>query len=564
MADGATGADTLKRFRFILPEKRFEGIDSLLLLGGFPNLRVLLNDREVYSTYSYHAKNGNASVSELQPHLIRLPDTLSSGENRIEIQIQGRERHNIALDQVWYGPYDELANAYKWRYYLKWVSLHALIVVYLLSAISALAFWWSDRSYKSPAWFAGFCGFGAVAMAMGMATESPPVSWPLYSHVAIFLAGITCLFLVQFVLEKTGRRDSRTDRFLTGMAAFFFVMGFVMYRDEIRFPYALLIDISCLVMGLWLMAALVLALRKRADTLNLVLLAGIAVSLLLGLQSVAAGWWTGFYTSSYSVQFAPLPITITMGWVVIRRYARMKLRADALNRRLTRRVALREEQLRHAFASINQLHKEEAIRLERERFMRDMHDGLGAQLICSIRMADRGRISPPEMKEILQECLDELRFSIESLKPTADDFLAVMGNYRYRLQPRLQATGITLRWQVQAAPHQSLNPTQILHVLRIVNEAVTNAMKHSGGDTLIIQGEQKQGQYLLSIADNGHGFDAQHITAGQGLESMRHRARQLQAGLHINAASQGCTVTLVLDARTASLDMPRPETGRLA
>jgi signal transduction histidine kinase len=555
---GSVGEDTVKRFLIRLPEKTFEGAEGLMLNSVIPNLRTLIGEHSIYSSYAADIrvinKSTHLSTSELEPHLIKLPnDWLENNVNReVVFEIRGYDNQTIDMDQVWYGPYEELGVAYKWRYLIKWVGVHVLIVAYLLAAIAALAFWNSDRSYRSPGWFAGFCGFAALAMAMGMATESPPVDWPLYLHFAIFFVGITCIFLVQFIFEKTGVRSPRSDKALLGVALFFVLAGIVLYEDRIRFPYALLIDVSCLVLGCVLVASLVRSLWHKPEFLNWVLLGGVGVSLLFGAHSVAVGWWTGFYATSYSLQFAPLPITLTMGWVVIRRYARMKLRTDALNRRLTRRVAQRETQLQAAFVSISQLKQDEAVRQERERFMRDMHDGLGAQLIASLRMASRGSLSPEAMQEALQECLDELRFSIESLKPTANDILSVLGNFRYRLEPRLQALGIRLVWHTEDLAPGRIGAPAVLQILRILNEAITNALKHTQTTQIDITGQCDAEHYLLQVRDYGTGFDTSVPEQGEGLQSMQQRARRMGGLLNIHSSPQGTTLELQVPLEPAA------------
>jgi signal transduction histidine kinase len=553
---GSKGEDAVKRFRVTLPEKTFEGPEGLLLTSIVPNLRALIRndigEKSIYSSYAADIRAANSSsqqsTSELEPHLVKLPsDWLQGNAGRVvTFEIRGHSNQTIDMDQVWYGPYEELGVAYKWRYLIKWVGVHVLTAAYFLAAIAALAFWNSDRNYRSPGWFAGFCGFAALAMATGMATESPPVSWPLYLHFAIFFVGIASLFLVQFIFEKTGTRSPRSDKALLGVALFFTLAGVLLYEDQIRFRYALLIDFSCIALGCVLIASLVRSLWRKPEFFNGVLLGGVGVSLLFGVHSVAVGWWTGFYATSYSLQFAPLPITLTMGWVVIRRYARMKLRTDALNRRLTRRVAQREAELQGAFESIAQLQQDEAVRQERERFMRDMHDGLGAQLITSLRMAQRGAMSHETMREVLQECLDELRFSIESLKPTADDLLTVLGNYRYRLQPRLEASGISLHWHMEDTPHTKSVSEYTLHVLRILNEAVTNALKHTATRKLSITGKVIDGRYVITVRDYGQGFDTATGVAGEGLQSMRQRATKINALLEIASSSDGSSLSLSL------------------
>jgi glucose-6-phosphate-specific signal transduction histidine kinase len=78
-----------------------------------------------------------------------------------------------------------------------------------------------------------------------------------------------------------------------------------------------------------------------------------------------------------------------------------------------------------------------------------------------------------------------LRLTIDSLEPTDDDLLALLGNLRYRLEPRLKKCGIELDWQVQDVPKLAcLDPKNVLHILRILQEGFTNILKHAHASML--------------------------------------------------------------------------------
>jgi signal transduction histidine kinase len=538
---------TSRTFRIVLPAQKEQGDMALYVSAAFPSLWIRINGQDIYQDSVSNRENNMLSLQSIRPHLISLPP-LAAGQ-ALDLVILGRVGEEVGVHPIWYGTNHSLQEAYQWQYYTKWVGLHVLIAVYVLAAVAALAFWNSDRSYKSPAWFAAFCLAAATAMTMGMATSAPLISWPVHLHITIFIVGLTCVFLTQFILEKLNLRSLGTDRALISLICGFVVIGLLMYQPTVPFPFALVVDIACLILGVILMVSLVVVTLRQPDILNWVLIGGVCVSFLFGLQSVAVGWWRGFDSAAYSLQYAPLPLTLTMGWVVIRRYARMRLRAEALNRRLARRVALREKALHQAYGKVNQLLSQQAVRKERERFMRDMHDGLGAQLIASMRMADRGTLTLDAMRDVLQECLDELRFAIESLKPTADDLLTVLGGYRYRLQPRLEAAGIELRWRADDLGALQFRAEHAVHVLRILNEAVTNALKHTKTTAIEITGQQKEGRYILSVRDEGNGFDHTQPSAhGEGLLSMKQRARQIGAELTVTSDNTGTQISLILAA----------------
>jgi hypothetical protein len=62
-----------------------------------------------------------------------------------------------------------------------------------------------------------------------------------------------------------------------------------------------------------------------------------------------------------------------------------------------------------------------------------IHDGIGAHLISALSLVEHGNAAATELAAVLRECLDDLQLTIDSLEPTENDLLPVMGNPRYRL-----------------------------------------------------------------------------------------------------------------------------------
>src|SRR5262249_9775577 len=153
---------------------------------------------------------------------------------------------------------------------------------------------------------------------------------------------------------------------------------------------------------------------------------------------------------------------------------------EALNTGLEQRVAERHAALEREQAKLQALAREQAIGEERERIMTDMHDGLGAQLIATLGRVEHGDTPSKQVAAAWRACSDDLRLAIDSLQPSDGDLLSVLGNLRYRLENRLKQHGIALDWQVGEVPKlASLTPRQVLHVLRILQEAFTNVLKHA-------------------------------------------------------------------------------------
>ena len=92
-----------------------------------------------------------------------------------------------------------------------------------------------------------------------------------------------------------------------------------------------------------------------------------------------------------------------------------------------------------------------------------------------------------------------------------------------------------------------LGPAEALHLFRICQEAITNALKYANASKLAIEMQTDQYKYIVSVKDNGTGFDKNNIntTLHYGLENMKHRAKEISCTLTIDAKpNEGTTITI--------------------
>jgi signal transduction histidine kinase len=229
--------------------------------------------------------------------------------------------------------------------------------------------------------------------------------------------------------------------------------------------------------------------------------------------------------------------------------------SEKLNAQLEQRVAEKHAELARNYQRMQAMEREQAIVEERSRIMRDMHDGIGAHLISALSLVESDKRPATDVAAdvaaditaVLRECLDDLRLTIDSLEPTENDLLPVMGNMRYRLDERLRKQGITLDWQVREVPGLvCLTPQNVLHILRILQEAFTNVVKHARATCIHVEtGVDAAGEHVyIRVADNGAGFCGDHV--GRGIASMRHRAKTIGGRLDIQPSAAGTTLSLLL------------------
>ncbi|MCM5679154.1 sensor histidine kinase [Schlegelella sp. S2-27] len=255
--------------------------------------------------------------------------------------------------------------------------------------------------------------------------------------------------------------------------------------------------------------------------------------------------------SLYLMPYATLLVFAAFLYAVLRRYSGAIEEVEQINASLEERLAQRTAQLEENHRRLRDVEREQAMLLERQRLMRDMHDGMGSALMSSLVLVEQGKLDIQAVAAVLRECVDDLRLVIDSLEPIGHDLVTLLATLRYRLGKRLEAAGLQLEWQVDDLPPLPwLDATAALQVLRIVQEALTNILKHARARKVTIALRKTGDAVEVHIDDDGIGFDASAVgnapTASKGLRNLRKRAQTL-GGDVVFASQPGRTcVTLVL------------------
>ncbi len=186
---------------------------------------------------------------------------------------------------------------------------------------------------------------------------------------------------------------------------------------------------------------------------------------------------------------------------------------------------------------------------ERRRLRRDLHDGLGPHLASQSFKLEAARDSirnNPDHAEVLlndlisktQNTISDVRRLVYALRPPALDELGLIAAVReHAAQCELNGVRIT----VTAPDHLPALPAAVeVATYRIVQEALTNVMRHAQARTCAVSIELKNGALSLQISDDGIGLSRDHHR-GVGLNSMRERAEELGGQWVIEPAPNGGT-----------------------
>jgi len=199
-----------------------------------------------------------------------------------------------------------------------------------------------------------------------------------------------------------------------------------------------------------------------------------------------------------------------------------------------------------------------AIREERQRLARDLHDSVtqalysitlhaeGARLLLAsgevVMVADALR----GLQDTAQEALDEMRLLIFELRPPILEQVGLVA----ALQARLNAVEGRANLQTTfIADGVGALPALVEQALyRIVQEALNNVLKHAHAQHITVQLRQVHTRVVLEISDDGVGFDLAHANGGLGLRGIAERVAQL-AGTFTLQSVPGAGTQLCVEVR---------------
>jgi signal transduction histidine kinase len=234
---------------------------------------------------------------------------------------------------------------------------------------------------------------------------------------------------------------------------------------------------------------------------------------LAALLAVAALWQITEYA-------APRVLLLLIPVALLFSTAGLAVREAAVQRR---RAHLRELRAR--------LDGEES---ERRRWVRELHDDTLQELaavMVVLGAADAQGRGIAEARELVGRQIQTLRRLIAQMRPLALDSLGLNAALEDLGQHAHDATGIDIEVVTEPLPQLPTDTETSLY--RVVQEALTNAVRHSGATHITIRTATRPGEVLVSVSDNGCGRSVAGFTAGHGITGMRERADALGARLDI-------------------------------
>lgn len=226
--------------------------------------------------------------------------------------------------------------------------------------------------------------------------------------------------------------------------------------------------------------------------------------------------------------------------------------------RRKRQIALQKEQLLQQEIETMQAKEKLAISAammtgeeqERKRVARDLHDGLGSQLaalkfeLSKINTENDSQTIISGIRTKLNDTIQELRNIAQNMMP--ETLLHIgLPDAISDFCKKMETTQTHIAFQ-NIGIEKALSKSMQITIYRIVQELVTNALKHSAATQIIVQCSQNEEHFWIEVEDNGKGFDAQADYTGMGLKNLKTRIAFLKGAINIKSVqNQGTEVHII-------------------
>ncbi len=381
--------------------------------------------------------------------------------------------------------------------------------------------------------------------------EPLPIAEDWFSWLTVSCSGWLLLAALALALRMNGRRYPRLEKTLAGL---------MLVATAITLPSRVVPDMASLaplayillfVVALVMTAMMCVAAWRSGSRGGLLL----AAWNLLVPPLIVHDWLLQNYHLSiegvYLVPYTMLGTFVLCMALLLMRYTHAMRALDAANTTLESRLRQRESELLLSHEQLRQAERQQVLGDERQRLIRDMHDGFGSALIGALTVVEHSPPGSIDVAQVLRECIDDLKLTIDSLEPMDTDLLLLLASLRFRLGPRLEAAGVALLWEVDEELRLPwLSPGSALHILRMLQEVFSNVVKHAGATQVAVVATQQGSAITIAVEDNGRGFDATAMPqAGRrGLGHLRRRAEAIGAEVRWESRPGRTCVLLVLPA----------------
>ena len=455
------------------------------------------------------------------------------------------------LDQFYIAPVEQLESNYYWKHFIRVDLVRWVTISMFIMSLIVFAFWIArpqDAVY-------GIFSLALIFWAshnLNLLISNIPISTRSWEAMNMSALGWTIVAMILFIHRYVGYKNDRLEKVLLVFATLGLAIFFLPDVANVLHIGYKIWDVFILIFGCYAVLFLVNIYLKEADQdVYLMLFAGVPI-LVFGLHDILVINHQIDPREGMIMHYGLIMALLLFSWFLIKRFVQAINNAEDLAATLEQRVKEKQQALQLQYEQVQELEKQQLLSTERERIMRDIHDGIGGQLIAIIGLLQekQGTVFV-KVREKVKNSLTDLRFVIDSLDPVLSDLATLLGMMRLRLIDQIEAANIDLEWAVTELPVlENMSPSRSLHIMRIVQEAITNSIKHSDSKKMKLATgviEETQ-QIFIDVIDHGKGFEKKEVLDlnSRGLNNMRYRAEQMGATLDVSSCDGETRIRLLL------------------
>lgn len=505
------------------------------------------------------------------PVLVPLPaEALSTRDNLIEIEATGAGRKLLApfaIDRV-----SALQSPYQWGGFIATVLPLASVAIMVFTIILCLVTRWPKADVP---WIRAFVALLAAwaaynLLSLGLLSPLMPQSlfWRHAIHWALLYAFV--FSFVRFVFSWTEAPRSATWIAASVFLAFLVAAVAVHPLNEAFVPetgrrvsqeirksleHAAIVGAGAVMTALLLRDLTRRPGRLLESFLFLVGVTGVTVDAIDDRFSLHVPFMAELPLTFSIGPACGLLLSLGMCAALARQAAEARHVVINANAELAAKLAQKEGELADGYAQRNRIMQRAVVLEERQRIVRDMHDGIGGKLLGLKVQVRSGQMTPAAIEAALDDSITDMRLIVDSLDMADETLSVALRTFENRVRQQIEAAGCAcdIRHLLDNAT-PNVGPRTTLQILRILQEAVANALRHGAPTSIRIESAASgDGHVTISVIDNGRGMPAGAVP-GRGLTNMRFRANTIGAHLAIASGSQGSAVRLTLPARASDGD----------
>lgn len=482
----------------------------------------------------------------LRPAYINIPPAmLNDGRNTVEVDLSGDPGTWLYLYPAFVGDAATLDRAWFKNFLARNGFVRMAVFISLVQFVVFALMLRSGSWRKMGAGWLPFLMLSVAIYTFQWSTPNLAPNGPFWHILCVLSIQASVYFLYRFLhvfVHGYPPEGLLFIHILLGFELFILVIAAILFQSNLL-PYTHVVT-GCL--ALYSLAMLLAGPRSLDLRVRLQL-----YPLLTAALAFAATQWLLYAIGPTRVEttlgtLAPMLIFVAISWAFLERMLSLQTKTDELNASLLDQVAEKAQELEQIYVALARHAEVRILQEERQRIMLDLHDGVGGQLVNTLAYLETSQRDDPVLVAALEDALADMGLMIDSLQ-NGDDLAVMIAMLRRRLDPLLRRHNARFDWKVEGRPHiEKAGPSGALSVLRIIQESITNALKHAKASVIVIEATDRS----VTISDNGQGFDPDEPAlggvsgSGLGISSMRSRATEIGIDLRIESSEEGTRVDL--------------------